>query len=56
MRKALIKGGVKQGGDRSTAIGPLPRILPALKETNAKKCVAKLEKAASAPDQSAALD
>lgn len=38
MRKALIDTGTPQGPGFGN-IGPLPRILPALKATNARNCV-----------------
>jgi serine protease len=43
MRAAMIGTGAKQGGDLSTPIGPLPRIIRALKATDAKACVTALE-------------
>ncbi|PZQ18886.1 MAG: hypothetical protein DI565_00290 [Ancylobacter novellus] len=56
MRKALVSTGTPQGGDASTAIGPLPRILPALKSTDARPCVRALERAAAPADRTASLD
>ena len=53
MRKALIDTGTKQGPGAGH-IGPLPRILPALKSTDAKSCVEKAERA-SAEAASAAM-
>lgn len=55
MRTAMISTGSKQGGDLSTPIGPLPRIIRALKATDAKSCVEALE-ARSASSKTASVD